>query len=160
MNEAIVERWNSVVQHEDEVYLLGDIAMGDIEDSLNYIKQLKGKIHLIRGNHCTDNKVICFMRLPNIIDIKYADMIKYKKAYFYLSHYPALTGQIKEEGAWFQTLISLCGHCHYQDKFADMDKGLIYHVELDAHNCYPVAIDQIIEDIKMYRQEHKGDLTK
>ena len=41
-----------------------------------------------------------------------------------------------------------------------MDKGLIYHVELDAHNCYPVSIDQIIEDIKMYRQEHKGDLTK
>ena len=31
-----------------------------------------------------------------------------------------------------------------------MNKGLIYHVELDAHNNYPVLIDDIIEDIQHY----------
>ena len=45
-------------------------------------------------------------------------------------------------------MISLCGHSHSQDAFADWDKGLIYHVELDAHNNFPVSIDSIIKDIK------------
>jgi hypothetical protein len=34
-----------------------------------------------------------------------------------------------------------------------MDKGLCYHVELDAHNNYPVLLDNIIEDIKEYLHE-------
>lgn len=160
MNEKIFNNWNSIVTDEDDVYHLGDVMLNDDIQGMMYLENLKGKIHIIRGNHDTDTRVERYKQLDNVVEITYATMIKYKKAYFYLSHYPALTGQIKEEGAWFQTLISLCGHCHYQDKFADMDKGLIYHVELDAHNCYPVSIDQIIEDIKMYRQEHKGDLTK
>lgn len=45
-------------------------------------------------------------------------------------------------------MINLCGHAHTTNPFADMDKGLIYHVELDAHGCYPISIDDIIEDIK------------
>lgn len=36
-----------------------------------------------------------------------------------------------------------------------MNKGLIYHVDLDAHNCYPILIDNIIEDIKNKNEEHK-----
>ena len=31
--------------------------MGDLESGINKLKQLKGHKHLIRGNHCTDNKV-------------------------------------------------------------------------------------------------------
>jgi hypothetical protein len=34
-----------------------------------------------------------------------------------------------------------------------MNKGLIYHVELDAHNNYPVEINTIIEDIKTYKAD-------
>ena len=45
-------------------------------------------------------------------------------------------------------MIDLCGHTHTDDRFADFDNGLIYHVELDAHDNRPVRIDQIIEDIK------------
>jgi hypothetical protein len=50
-------------------------------------------------------------------------------------------------------IISLCGHTHTPDKFIDMDKGLIYHVELDAHENQVVSIDTIIEDIKNYKGE-------
>ena len=34
-----------------------------------------------------------------------------------------------------------------------MGKGLIYHVELDAHHNYPVLIDNIIMDIEKFYQE-------
>lgn len=51
-------------------------------------------------------------------------------------------------------VINLCGHLHTTDRFWDMDEhGLIYHVELDAHNMRPVLIDNIIEDIKSFYEE-------
>ena len=45
-------------------------------------------------------------------------------------------------------IISLCGHIHSKDKWCDFDKGLVYHVELDAHNCFPISIDAIMADIQ------------
>lgn len=30
MNEGIIERWNLIVEPDDDVYLLGDVIMGDI----------------------------------------------------------------------------------------------------------------------------------
>ena len=56
MNEAIVARWNSIVEPDDTIYLLGDVMLGgpNSENGLNYLKSLKGHIHIIRGNHCTD----------------------------------------------------------------------------------------------------------
>lgn len=51
MNAAMVEQWNSQVAPGDEVYHLGDLAMGNIENSLSYVAQLNGIITLIWGNH-------------------------------------------------------------------------------------------------------------
>ena len=39
MNQTIVKNWNSVVDHEDTVYLLGDVMLGDRERGLYYLKQ-------------------------------------------------------------------------------------------------------------------------
>lgn len=51
MNETIIERWNSVVDHLDEVYVLGDVALGKLDESLKLIPRLNGKKYLIPGNH-------------------------------------------------------------------------------------------------------------
>ena len=37
MNDALVHRWNAVVQPEDTVYVLGDVALGPIQESLSHI---------------------------------------------------------------------------------------------------------------------------
>ena len=57
MNEAIIENWNSVVDMEDDVYCLGDIMLNDNDLGIKCLKSLKGKIHIIRGNHCTNARV-------------------------------------------------------------------------------------------------------
>ena len=44
-------------------------------------------------------------------------------------------------------VVNLCGHTHTRDRFADADKGWIYHCELDAHDMRPVTIDEILADI-------------
>jgi calcineurin-like phosphoesterase family protein len=51
MNEELVERWNQRVGDNDIVWILGDLALGKIDDSLVYVAMLKGDKRLIPGNH-------------------------------------------------------------------------------------------------------------
>jgi calcineurin-like phosphoesterase family protein len=51
MNADLVERWNSMVSPEDEVFIIGDLAMGRLDDSLVYVGLLNGTKHLVPGNH-------------------------------------------------------------------------------------------------------------
>ena len=66
-----------------------------------------------------------------------------------MSHYPTITSNHDYNKPLNKRLINLCGHTHTKDKFADWDKGIIYHVELDAHNNTPVNIEEIIKDIEI-----------
>ena len=78
MNETIIERFNSIVTNDDELYLLGDCILGDAEQNIEYLKRLNGKIHIILGNHDTMARQSAYKSFNNIIDVKYADMIKIK----------------------------------------------------------------------------------
>ena len=51
MNEDLVRRWNEVITAEDTVWILGDLCMGKVDESLLYVGQLNGFKHLIPGNH-------------------------------------------------------------------------------------------------------------
>lgn len=51
MNEAIIERWNKVVNKFDKVYHLGDFCFG--RENLSIITRLNGQKRLILGNHDT-----------------------------------------------------------------------------------------------------------
>ena len=158
MNEAIVKNHNSVVGPEDDVYCLGDCFMGeDKEAGKAWIEKLNGKIHIIRGNHCSNNKVEVYKSCSNVVEIcGWAEMIKYKKYNFLLSHHPTLTSNMDADKPIKARIINLCGHYHTMDKFCEMDKGLCYHVDMDAHNCYPCLLDNIIEEIVAYVEAFNG----
>lgn len=51
MNEALVRLWNSQVDHDDVVYVLGDVCMGKVDETINYVRRLNGTKYLILGNH-------------------------------------------------------------------------------------------------------------
>lgn len=51
MNAALVAAWNAAVGPDDEVWVLGDLAMGRIEQTLAVARQLVGHKHLLVGNH-------------------------------------------------------------------------------------------------------------
>ncbi len=156
MNEAIVKNWNSVVNPEDDVYLLGDIMLNDNEAGIKLLKSLKGNIHIIRGNHCTDARVQLYSQCWNVVEIMgYANILKYNGYRFYLSHYPTIVSNFDDDKPLKKRTINLCGHTHTNNKFADINKGLIYHCELDAHNMYPVSLDQVILDMEQKVKECK-----
>lgn len=51
MNERIVAGWNLQVEPADTVYILGDLVMGKMDDSLPFAGRLNGHKILVPGNH-------------------------------------------------------------------------------------------------------------
>ena len=122
--------------------------MGGNEPEWNRIyKVLNGTKKFIIGNHDTDNKINKYTNEYNMENLGYVMIYKYSKTKkFYLSHYPTLVGN-KEEKRFFW---NISGHSHSKDPFENGEK-CVYNVALDAHNCYPVSIEQIIKDIIKYQ---------
>ena len=155
MNEAIVERWNSVVQPDDLVYHLGDVMLNDNERGMEFLKRLNGRICLLRGNHDTDTRMALYQESPNVFDCgDWAKVIKYGKYHFYLSHYPTNTSNLENMAPLSQHCINLYGHTHQQTNFYN-DIPYMYHVGMDSHDCYPVNIEQVLADIRVKVEECK-----
>lgn len=53
MDRALIELWNDRVHEDDNVYILGDFAYRNEKSEEWYLRQLKGRKHLIIGNHDT-----------------------------------------------------------------------------------------------------------
>jgi calcineurin-like phosphoesterase family protein len=51
MNRALVDNWNDRVDEDDDVFVLGDLLLGNFDDSLAVVKRLRGNKVLITGNH-------------------------------------------------------------------------------------------------------------
>lgn len=146
-DEAIIEAWNKTVAYDDTVYILGDIMLNDNKTGINNLRRLNGCKKIILGNHDTEERVGLYTETYNVEVLGYADIIKLNGFRFYLSHYPTLTSNKDVDKPLKSKVINLCGHTHTQNRWADFDKGLIYHVEWDAHGK-PKLVDEIIEELK------------
>ena len=152
MNDIIIEKWNSIINMEDDIYVLGDLMLGNNETAIKMIKNLKGNIHIIRGNHDTDTRITLYNDCYNIVEITEGQYLKINGYHFYLCHYPTITSNLEKDGNLKSHLINLFGHTHQNNNFYN-DIPFMYHVGVDSHNCYPVSFEQIIEDIKKKRDE-------
>lgn len=165
MNSTIITNFNEIVTPDDDVYILGDLMLGGpnkLDDGLNLISELNGKLHLVRGNHDSDKRWAAYSTLPNVVEQSNAIYLKYKGFHFYMSHYPTITNNNDYDKPLNAHLLNLCGHSHCKNKYTDMDKGYIYHVELDCQDNMPVEINQIIRDFKNFIYlplEEKNEIT-
>ena len=152
MNESIVENYNSLVSQNDTVYCLGDCMLVNDAAALAYIRRLHGNIKLVLGNHDTAARIKKYSELPNIEILGYAYMLKLTKTKnAFLCHYPTLCDNGDNK------VFSLHGHTHSEYCFetvdAESDRWTL-NVGVDAWNCCPVHIDQVIDSIQ------KGPWTK
>ena len=145
MNEAIVEKWNSTVWCDDDVYVLGDLMLCDNDKGSEYLKRLNGRIHIILGNHDTNTRILIYDSLPNVVSVAWGYKLKYEGITFFLSHYPCITENTKIEPLNL-TVFSLHGHTHSKELFNDM-YPYAYNVALDAHDNTPVSAEQVKKDI-------------
>lgn len=145
-DKAIIQNWNSIITDDDEVWILGDLMLGDNEVAKKSFNQLCGLKHIILGNHDTDSRVELYPQLRGVVDMWVADQIKYGNKTFYLSHYPTEIGLRKN-------FYNLCGHIHTKDKWLGYEQNHNIHIEMDCRNMTPVSLEQIYKEIKN-KDEH------
>ena len=150
MDMAIIKRWNRKVRKDDHVYVLGDFAYKNRTPISDYISQMNGFIHLIRGNHDKRSEEYenCFCEVADYKDIAImADVVKCRVI---LSHYfmPFY------DGARHMAFM-LHGHTHktedsiMEEKFKEniREKGLrceAYNVGAMWQNYEPQTLEEII----------------
>lgn len=143
MDEAIIERWNSVIKPGDLVYHLGDVLLGDLDKGIENVLKLNGKINLAIGNHDTERRLMSFYSMSKFNDVQMGYRIKVSKTKtFLLTHYPTLT----ENHDKTMKVYSIHGHTH-DPRYMRPEYPLMYNVNCDAHFCTPVHIDEIISDL-------------
>lgn len=158
MNEYIINAHNAIVKPEDDVYVLGDLMLGDSDKGIECVKRMNGKLHIVWGNHDTDSRKAKYNALQNVVESGHVIVLKYKKHNFYMSHYPTLTGNLERESLTQMTL-NLFGHTHQKTNF-HMDMPFMYHVGVDSHKCFPVSLDNIIEEMYAKVKECKEFLDE
>ena len=158
MNEYIVKQWNSRVNKNDEVIILGDFSWGKADETLEILSRMKGKKYLIRGNHDR------FLNDKNFDSslfewIKDYEELKDNKRKIILSHYPiaCYNGQYRRDEFGKAKTYMLHGHIHktqdqqYLDAFQDFLRsqkhvaigGGIESVPCQFINCFCMYSDYI-----------------
>jgi len=154
MNKEIIRRYNTIIREEDDVYILGDCIMGKLDSGLELLKQLKGKKYLAYGNHDTDNRLKAYKESGMFEDIQMGYRLSHGKYSLILTHYPTLVANREDpKKVW-----SIHGHTHDKEKF-NKSVSKTYNVCMDAHECFPIDLEEIIKDIKEERIKYE-DLKK
>lgn len=105
MDKTIINNWNTQVNDNDDVYILGDFSYKS-EDPVAYLKQLKGRKHLIIGNH--DMQLLknpaCKKYFVEIVDMK---MVNDNGTRIVCCHYPMV-----EWNGYYNGTLHFYGHVH------------------------------------------------
>jgi len=127
-DNTLIEKWNSVVGIDDDVYLVGDAATSD--EGLECIKKLNGRKHLITGNYDVPrNQDLLEELFDTIQDGMYLTMSNGETVY--LNHYPEKADK---------EVFSIVGHIHGLWK---VQRNMI-NVSCDAWHFTPISEAQIL----------------
>ncbi|HYD29599.1 MAG TPA: metallophosphoesterase family protein [Azospirillaceae bacterium] len=131
MDAAMVERWNAAVALDDEVWHLGDFALGRKADVMaNLLARLHGRKHLVMGN----NDGPATLALDGWVSVHAYAEFDVEETHVVLCHYAFRTWNGMYKGAW-----NLHGHSHgqLQPLTRQMDVGV------DVWDFQPVTLDAI-----------------
>lgn len=144
MNERLVAAWNSVVTDKDDVYHLGDFALGDAPHKVSDIfGALRGKKHLILGNH--DEKNRRTLALP-WVSVDRLREVRHDGHRIVLCHYPIESWASKHHGS-----IHLHGHSHGQSRFVPRR----FDVGVDVFAA-PVSAELVLELLPAVEPDHRN----
>lgn len=138
MNEAMVTEWNTIVQPEDLVYILGDVAFLPAQKATEYMRRCNGRKILVQGNH--DRKLLndpsfcrCFEEVHHYLDINYNG---HKICMF---HYPIAEWDQMHRGA-------LHFHGHLHGGVSGLEEFRARDMGMDATGFIVVEMERAIND--------------
>lgn len=133
MNNVIIHNWNSIVNKDDKIFVLGDFGFGSKDSIIKIFKKLKGNKVLIMGNHDKRRSYEWWL------NIGFKEVYKYPILYnshFLLSHEP-----INYVPGPF---LNIHGHIHSKSM---NDQKKYYNVSCEAINYTPI-------DFEIIRDQH------
>lgn len=146
MNQALIDRWNHMVDPGDQVMVLGDFLMGQKAESFPLVHQLNGAISLVPGNHdaCHPMNKGHEKWLPRYQELMTVLSTEMRIGGGVYSHFPP-EGDHQEDRfvEWRpetddETWVI---HGHVHEKWRQ--KGRWINVGVDAWGGYPVSVEQI-----------------
>lgn len=146
MNEAMVKEWNDLIEPEDLVYILGDVAFLPAQKATEYMRRLNGRKILVQGNH--DRKLLndpgfrsCFEEIHHYLDINYAG------TKVVMLHYPIAEWDQMHRGS-----VHFHGHLHGGE--SGMERYRCRDMGIDATGQIAMLMEDAIRDAM--RGEIKG----
>ena len=177
MNEYMIKRWNEKVRNRDEVVILGDLSMGNAEQTNALLDRLQGKLFLIVGNH--DNR---YLRSKTFHKERFGWIYPYAELHddgrkVVLSHYPiaCYNGQYLKNKKGGPRTYMLYGHVHDTmdqrliEQFSDITRSTVrtgrdgkeIHIPCNMINCFcmysdytPLTLDEWIICDKERREQY------
>lgn len=142
MNKYIITNWNKVIRDEDIVFILGDVG------KLEYLKQLKGFITIIRGNHDTFGSELCDKY--NLINVYNFPIII--NDYFILSHEPVYVNK-------YMPYMNIFAHVHGSPIYSDYSRWH-YCVSAERIGYRPMSLQEILTKtlyLELIKEEHTNE---
>ncbi len=146
-DEELVRRWNALVGDKDDIYHLGDFCFTRAGKSADYyLKKLKGRIHIIWGNHDKETRRLYRHLFAShadyreiYIDAKWLLDEPPQKTKVVLSHYPMRAWNACGHGSFH-----LWGHEH-----GNMEPwGLSFDAGVDCHSYRPISVDEVVKKMR------------
>lgn len=148
MDEALISNWNRVVHANDVVYILGDLIFKADKAPSEYLSRLKGKKHLILGNH--DKTWINEEGARDFFEsVTRLDVINTGHGKATLCHFPMLD----HEGHYL-----IHGHIHantdqsYWGFLKASERAL--NAGVDVNGYKPVSFDELVANNERFKAEH------
>jgi calcineurin-like phosphoesterase family protein len=104
MNETLVARWNETVAPDDEVWHLGDFAIGQ---PAAVVAELLGRLHGVKRLVTGNNDPPATTGLADWASVEPYAELSLDGVFLVLCHYPFRTWRAMDKG-----LVNLHGHCH------------------------------------------------
>jgi len=150
MDAWLIKNWNAKVCEKDEVYILGDFAYRNKKPFDWYLQQLKGRKHLIIGNH--DGEM-----LKSDTAMGYFDSVEKMQhvvdggRHICLCHFPLAEWNGSHRGSWH-----IYGHIHAgrTETYSFMKaKEKALNAGCMINNYAPVTLEELIRNNKKFREE-------
>ncbi len=124
MHSYMIRQWNAAVGPRDEVYILGDFSYGKGPETMGILDQLRGRLHLIMGNHDRWFRKLDQEHLSRFVWAAPYKEIRDQGRHVILSHYPIFcyNGQYHVGKDGSANVYMLYGHVH-----DTRDERLVHH---------------------------------
>ncbi len=145
MNEHMIRSWNGQVNHQDKVFFLGDFGIGDKEYLSQIVVRLKGRKHMIMGNHDKGRTVKWWL------DAGFHEVSEFPiiyKDFYMLSHEPLYVNRN-------MPYANIFGHVHSNPAYQTCTSQT-YCVSTERLNYKPIDFETLKKEI----MEHGGNNEK